>query len=137
MFHGPVFRCLEGVLPSETPAEDGSRRGVAQLVVPPVEALVSGSRPESWMIPAALLDGCLQASGLLGRIMFSLSALPIGFGRVDVAADATTKTGSPITLEVKIQTHGDDELISDLLASTPDGPLIHVQGYRAKVMRGL
>jgi len=137
MFHGPVFRCLEGVLPAEDPDEDGVRRGSAQLVVPPVEALVTGTQPESWVIPAALLDGCLQASGLLGRILFSLSALPIGFGRVDVAPDATLRTGEPITLEVQIRTHGDDELISDLLASTTDGPLIHVEGYRAKVMRGL
>lgn len=130
MYHGPVFRCLEGVLP-------GEGGGLARLVVPPVEALVAGTKPEAWMIPAALLDGCLQAAGLLGRILFSLSALPIGFGRLDVAPRAVRATGERVTLEVKIRPHGEDQLISDLYAVGEKGPLLAVEGYRSQVLRGL
>ena len=130
MYHGPVFRCLQGVLP-------GTGGGAAKLVVPPVEALVRGSSRDAWLLNSALLDGCLQAAGLLGRIMFKLSALPIGFGRIDVAPRATRAAGEDVILEVRISTHGDDELKSDLLAIGTDGPLIYVEGYRSRVMRGL
>ncbi len=130
MFHGPVFRCLEGVLP-------GEGGGLARLIVPPVEALVPGTSAGAWLLPAALLDGCLQAAGLLGRILYDLSALPIGFGRVDVAPRAVRATGEVVTLEVRIRPHGEDQLISDLYAVGEHGPLLHVEGYRSQVMRGL
>jgi len=130
MFHGSVFRCLEGVLPQV----DG---GLARLVVPPVEALVPGTESSSWLVPAAMLDGCLQAAGLLGRMLYQLSALPIGFGRIDVSPRAVRATGEPVTVQIDIRSHDDDELVSDILAVGVDGPLLWVEGYRSKVMRGL
>ena len=130
MFHGPVFRCLQGVLPQT----DG---GLARLVIPPVEALVPGTEAGSWRIPAAMIDGCLQAAGLLGRMLYQLSALPIGFGRVDVSPRAVLATGELVTVRVSIRSHDDDELVSDIVAIGSDGPLLSIEGYRSKVMRGL
>lgn len=130
IFHGPVFRALEGV------AVIGDGRAVARLVVPPVEALVAGSKPEDWRLPAALLDGCLQAAGLVGRLLYRLTALPMGFGRVDVSPRAVFATGEEVTLEIQIRRHGEDEILSNLLVVGADGPLAYIERYRAKSIPG-
>ncbi|MBI4820903.1 MAG: SDR family NAD(P)-dependent oxidoreductase [Deltaproteobacteria bacterium] len=129
MYHGPVFRCMLGVYPGT----DG--RGLAKLVVPPVEALVTGSRAERWLVPAALLDGCLQSAGLMGRAVHSITALPIGFKRLDVSPRAVTATGHAVTLEIRMRREG-DSLISDLVAFDEAGSLISVEGYRAQAVPG-
>lgn len=130
IFHGPVFRALEGV------ALVGEGRAVARLVVPPVEALVAGARAGDFRLPAPLLDGCLQAAGLVGRLLYGLTALPMGFGRVDVSPRAVFATGETVTLEIQIQRHGEDELMSNLLVVGADGPLAYIERYRAKSVPG-
>jgi NAD(P)-dependent dehydrogenase (short-subunit alcohol dehydrogenase family) len=128
IFHGPVFRCLEAVAPI------GADGGLARLVVPPVEALAPGSDPEAWRLPSALLDGSLQAAGVLGRILFGATALPIGMGRVDAAARAVRATGETVLLEIRQQRQG-DELVSDLYAASGGEPLFWIEGYRAQILR--
>ncbi len=91
----------------------------------------------AWLPLAALLDGCLQAAGVLGRITHGLSALPIGFGRVEVAPRAVLATGRSVTLEIAQRREGDAQLVSDLFAFDEEGPLLEVEGYRAQVVRGL
>lgn len=130
IFHGPVFRALEGV------ALVGEGRAVARLLIPPVEALVPGARAEDFRLPAPLLDGCLQAAGLVGRLSYGLTALPMGFGRVDVSPRAVFATGETVTLEIQIQRHGEDELVSNLLVVGADGPLAYIERYRAKSVPG-
>lgn len=130
IFHGPVFRCLQGV------AMVGEGRAVARLVVPPVEALVVDSKAEDWQLPAALLDGCLQAAGLVGRLAYGLTALPMGFGRVDVSPRAVFATGEVVTLEMQLWRRGGDEIESNLLVVGADGPLLYVERYRAKSVPG-
>ena len=70
-------------------------------------------------------------------MLYQLSALPIGFGRIDVSPRAVRATGEPVTVQIDIRSHDDDELVSDILAVGVDGPLLWVEGYRSKVMRGL
>jgi NAD(P)-dependent dehydrogenase (short-subunit alcohol dehydrogenase family) len=130
IYHGPVFQCLRGIQPNE----GGGR---AQLVVPPVEALVRGALASDFVIPAALLDGCLQAAGFLGRMVHGLSALPIGFARIEVAARAVSATGRSVTLEIRQRREGESQLVSDLFAFDEEGPLLIVDAYRAQVVRGL
>lgn len=127
IYHGPVFRCLEAVQPT------GEGHGLARLTVPPVEALCPGSRGDSWRIPAALLDGCLQAAGVLGRLLSGVFALPSGFGRIDVSPRAVVATGKPVLLEIRQKREG-DELVSDLYATSEGEPLLLVERYRAQIL---
>ncbi|MBI2378206.1 MAG: acyltransferase domain-containing protein [Deltaproteobacteria bacterium] len=129
MFHGPVFRGMKGVFPGT------EGRGLAKLVVPAVEALVAGSRPERWYVPAALLDSCLQSAGLLGRVLHSITALPIGFKRIDIAPRAMLATDQAVTLEIRMKRDG-DALVSDLVAFDANGALLMVEGYRAQAVPG-
>ncbi len=134
IFHGPVFRGLELVVPT------GPDRGLARLVVPPVEALVArgperGS-PErgtasTWRLPAALLDGCLQATGLLARALFETYALPAGFGRIDVAPRAVLASGETVIAEIVMRQERDD-LVADILVWSAGEPLLFLEGYRAR-----
>jgi hypothetical protein len=127
IFHGPVFRCLEGV-------RARPNGGVAHLVVPAPTSLVPGSRAKGWRIPAALLDGCLQAVGMLGRIHYSVVALPAGFGRLDVSPRALAATGERVTLDVRFVQATDDVLVADFNVTAADGPILSVRGYRAQVV---
>lgn len=128
IFHGPVFRCLEGV------RARGSDGGVAHLVVPAPTSLVPGSRARGWKIPAALLDGCLQAVGMLGRIHYAVVALPAGFGRLDVSSRALAATGERVTLDVRFVERTDEVLVADFNVMAADGPILSVRGYRAQVV---
>ncbi|MEE2904004.1 MAG: C45 family autoproteolytic acyltransferase/hydrolase [Myxococcota bacterium] len=130
MFHGDAFRCLEGVTENEY-------GGVAQLFVPPVEALVRGSLRDQWSINSALVDGCLQAAGLLGRIKYSLSALPIGFGRIDVHPRSIHSIGKRAWLDVVIKETTDSQLVSDLSLIGEEGPMVQIESYRSQVIKGV
>jgi hypothetical protein len=130
MYHGPVFRCLHGVMANE-------QGGTAKLIVPPVEALVQGSTREQWQLNSALVDGCLQAAGLLGRIKFSLSALPVGFGRIDFSPRCVSGVDETVYLDVVIKEHTEDQLVSDLYAIGANGPLLTIESYRSQVIKGV
>ena len=130
MFHGDAFRCLEGVTENE-------HGGVAQLFIPPVEALVKGSLRDQWSINSALVDGCLQAAGLLGRIKYSLSALPIGFGRIDVHPRSIHSIGKRAWLDVVIKETTDSQLVSDLNLIGEEGPMVQIESYRSQVIKGV
>ena len=130
MFHGDAFRCLEGVTENEY-------GGVAQLFVPPVEALVKGSIRDQWSINSALVDGCLQAAGLVGRIKYSLSALPIGFGRIDVHPRSIHSIGKRAWLDVVIKETTDSQLVSDLSLIGEEGPMVQIESYRSQVIKGV
>ncbi|MEQ8568537.1 MAG: C45 family autoproteolytic acyltransferase/hydrolase [Deltaproteobacteria bacterium] len=127
IFHGPVFRCLEGVS-----AGDGG--GVAQLIVPAPTSLVPGSDAGRWQLPAALLDGCLQAVGMLGRILHGVVALPAGFGRVDVSKRVLEAAGERVRLAVRFVEVTDDALVADFEVMSAHGPLVAVRRYRAQVV---
>ncbi len=127
IFHGPVFRCLQGVA-----AVEGG--GIGRLLVPSPTSLVPGSRVERWRIPAALLDGCLQAVGLLGRLAYSAIALPAGFGRVDVAPRALEAAGEEVQLVIEFREVTREVLVADFSVMAADGPLLSVTGYRAQVV---
>ena len=111
--------------------------GVAKLFVPPVEDLVQGSNREDWQLNSALVDGCLQAAGLLGRIKYSLSALPIGFGRIDFSPRCVSAVDEVVYLNVIIKEHQDDQLVSDLYAIGESGPLLKIESYRSQVIKGV
>ena len=129
IFHGPAFRCLKGVAAS-------AEGGVARLVVPSPADLIPGAE-QGWRIPVALLDGCLQAVGMLGRLLFSVVALPAGFGRVDVAPDVMNAAGQQVELVVRFHSQKSDQLIADLAVSAPGGTLLSVDEYRAQVVPDL
>jgi NAD(P)-dependent dehydrogenase (short-subunit alcohol dehydrogenase family)/malonyl CoA-acyl carrier protein transacylase len=130
MYHGPVFRCLQGVLPNE-------HGGTAKLVIPPPEALVENSLRDRWVLNSALLDGCLQAAGLLGRMKYALSALPVGFGRIDFSQRCTVSVGETVYLDVHIRRTSEEELESDLYLFGENGLLLSVKSYRSLVVRGV
>ena len=130
MFHGDAFRCLEGVTENE-------HGGVAQLFVPPVEALVKGLYQRPMEYQFALVDGCLQAAGLLGRIKYSLSALPIGFGRIDVHPRSIHSIGKRAWLDVAIKETTDSQLVSDLSLIGEEGPMVQIESYRSQVIKGV
>jgi hypothetical protein len=127
IFHGPAFRCLEGVSISEN-------GGVGRLVIPPPSSLVPGSRADRWRIPAALLDGCLQAVGLLGRLLFTTIALPAGFGRIDVAPRVLAAAGERADLVIAFRDVTRDALTAYFSVIGADGPLLSVAAYRAQVV---
>lgn len=131
IFHGAVFRVVEGVLAT------GSRSGVALLSVPPPGELLPGAAPEGWELPVALLDGCLQAAGMLGRLLFGRTALPRGFGRVLCRGAAALQPGERLTLQVAFEpgpTGG--ELTSRMVAHADRGPVLALDPYRATVLPG-
>jgi hypothetical protein len=103
-------------------------------LIPAPTSLVPGSRADRWRIPAALLDGCLQAVGLLGRLLFSTIALPAGFGRVDVAPRVLQAAGERADLVIAFREVTKDTLTADFSVSGADGPLLSVAAYRAQVV---
>ncbi len=127
IYHGPVFRCLEGV-------SAGGGGGVAHLIVPAPTSLVPGSDPARWQLPAALLDGCLQAVGMLGRILHGVVALPAGFGRVDVSRRVLEAAGERVRLAVRFVEVAEDALVADFEVMSAHGPLVSVRRYRAQVV---
>ncbi|MCK6551606.1 SDR family NAD(P)-dependent oxidoreductase, partial [Myxococcota bacterium] len=128
IFHGPPLQVVTSVA-------KGIGAGRALLVVPEVEALVRGSRRADWHLPASLLDGCLQAAGLLGRLLYGVTALPLGFGLVVSSRAEAFVPGDEVVLDVVFRPAEGDVLASDLVARTTRGAVLAVRSYRASVLR--
>ncbi len=124
VYHGPVLRCVEQLYP-------GPQGGAAQLTVPSVVALVPGSQLEDWCAPVPLLDGCLQAAGLLGRLLTETVALPAGLGRIDLDPRVMHLTG-PVRLAARFLGAQGDGLRWDLTVHDDQGPLVNLIDYRAQ-----
>ncbi len=119
IYHGPVFRCLKGVAPAE-------EAGVAQLVFP------SQALDDPGPLPASLLDGSLQAAGMLGRMLFERIALPAGFGRVWATPKLDSLQGAELVIKLAQRTP--DALIWDMRLQRNDRVLIAIDGYRASLV---
>jgi NAD(P)-dependent dehydrogenase (short-subunit alcohol dehydrogenase family) len=129
VYHGPVLRTVESV-------RSGPDGGTARLIAKPVAALVSGSSVGAWHTPAALLDGCLQAVGMLGRILYQITALPRAMRRIAIDPGASSLDGSACELTVRFRKHDSDLLVADFTVTHRETPIIAVEGYEAGALHG-
>jgi hypothetical protein len=128
IFHGPAFRTLTGV------ARLGDGLAVARLVAPPPAALQPGSDPARWRVPAAVLDGCLQAVGLLSRLEDGVFALPQGFGRVDVAPELELHGGEPLEAIIRRRVDG-ERVIAEIDVLRDGVVIVSIERYAAQIVR--
>lgn len=125
VFHDTCFRTLLGVRP-------GTHGGTASLLAPDPSALIPGSDPLRWALPAAVLDGCLQAIGLLGRLLYGTFALPAGFARLDVDPEQLPRAGEHLEAAIQFVAHEETRLVANLSLSGPRGLILSLERYEAK-----
>jgi hypothetical protein len=126
MYHGAAFRGL-----SEVSVSTGERHQ-AEIVAPSSGALRPG-RPDNWHVPAAALDNCLQACGVVTRARFGVAALPLGFGRLRVGRPPLA--GERCRAWVSLLGRTDDEIRFDLSLIGCDGALlVEIEDYLAKIL---
>jgi malonyl CoA-acyl carrier protein transacylase len=125
VFHDTCFRTLLGVRP-------GTHGGTASLLAPDPSALIPGSDPGRWALPAAVLDGCLQAIGLLGRLLYGTFALPAGFGRLDVDPEQLPRAGERLEAAIQFLAHEPTRVVANLSLSGPRGLILSLERYEAK-----
>lgn len=125
IFHDLAFRTLRGVRP-------GTDCGTASLLAPDPALLIPGSDPTGWRLPVAVLDGCLQAIGLLGRLLYGTFALPAGFARLDVDPEALPQAGEPLEAAIQFVAHEPTRLVANLCLSGPRGVILSLERYEAK-----
>lgn len=126
IFHGETFRTLEGVMKV-------GERGVARLRVPDPQAAFHGRRGRAFL-PVALLDGCLQAAGLLARLRFEVVALPARFEQVTVLPEYALEPGAAAVLHVESMAKADDRIVSRLVLHGTGGPWVTVERYEAQCL---
>jgi hypothetical protein len=68
---------------------------------------------------------------------YALSALPVGFGRIDFSQRCTVSVGETVYLDVHIRRTSEEELESDLYLFGENGLLLSVKSYRSLVVRGV
>lgn len=115
IFHGPMFRVVRSV----TPHAHGGR---AVLAAP--------LQPFATAIPIELLDGCLQAAGMLGRLLFGVVALPAGM-KYFHRPERAVLPGQEINVEIVFTHAAAGELVSELVARDARGVVFAIEGYRA------
>ncbi len=124
IFHGETFRTLRGVL-SAGPG------GLAILDVPSPRAAFEGAPGTPWL-PVAVLDGCLQAAGLLARLRFEVVALPARFEDVVVLPENAAEPGMQAILQIEGMTRTDDRVRCRLVLYGEDGPWVVIRTYEAQ-----
>jgi polyketide synthase-like dehydratase family protein/polyketide synthase family protein len=78
VYHGPPLRGLTEVIIGR----DGWHE--ARITAPVAEGLRPDRLSARWWLPAAILDCCLQACGVIARAKLAAMALPGSFGRIRV-----------------------------------------------------
>ena len=68
---------------------------------------------------------------------YSLSALPIGFGRIDIHPRSIHSIGKRAWLQVVITEATDSQLVSDLTLIGEEGPMVQIESYRSQVIKGV
>lgn len=124
--HGPSLQVVRDV----TAHEHGGR---ATLLAPNPQALFNNA-PKP-LLPVALLDGCLQAAGLLARLRFNLTALPESIAHFHPPARAIAP-GQEIRVDIAFRQQDAQGLRFDIVASDARGPLFALEGYRATSLAG-
>lgn len=128
IFHGPTFRTLLGV-------KALGAAGVGLLKVPaPGDAFLG--RPGEPLLPVGLFDGCLQAAGMLSRLLFEVIALPARFEDVVVLPEYQLEPGAQAVLHVEWITRVDDRIRSRLVLHGAGGPWLTVGVYEAQCLPG-
>jgi acyl transferase domain-containing protein len=127
IYHGPTFRTLQGALPV------GAHEGLAVLQAPEPSAAVGPGRGLP-LLPVAVLDGCLQAVGLISRLRFELFALPAAFQRVAVFPENAAAPGELAVLRIAHQRRVEGAVVSDFVLSSRHGAWVEVTGYEAQTV---
>jgi hypothetical protein len=115
VWHGPAYRTLLGVT-----SDPGG--GWAWLRAP--EAPLDPRH----VVSVPLVDGLLQAAGLLGRVSFGVTALPEGFERLEVFGAPAGALVARLDLA-----RAEDGLRGEIRCGPRGGPVwLHIQGYTAR-----
>ncbi len=116
--HGPSLQVVRQV----TAHDNGGR---AILIAPDPRAIFRAPA----LLPVALLDGCLQAAGLLARLRFNLAALPESIARFHRPL-RETRPGQEIRVAIAYREQTSSSLSFDLVAEDEAGVLFALEGYR-------
>jgi len=131
--HGPALRALRRLCGDGDGDGDG---GWGELVAPAAAALRRGRAGRRWLLPAALLDGCLVACGLYARERFGVVGVPAHLGELRVLA--VPRAGTRCTVAFALRERDERSLRFDFTLADAGGRLVAVAAdYRAAVLADL
>ena len=127
VWHGPAMRAL-------THMQAGGQRMVwGRLAARPPSVLRANRGDRQWLLPVQMLDGCLVACGVLGRLLLGVRSLPSSFERLCVMLPCADITAGWVCAVLR-----EDEqssLVFDLDLLDDSGTLMAmVRGYRTVVL---
>jgi NAD(P)-dependent dehydrogenase (short-subunit alcohol dehydrogenase family) len=127
VYLGPSLRCLQQIA-----IQGDSAWG--RIVAPPV-ALPGGRRGEGWIIPPAVLDGCLVACAVYAKKKLKRYQLPHAFGQIRLGR--LPEAGETCTVRVCFRGQQEKALVYDFVLFGEDGALILcADGHRGIMLSG-
>ncbi len=122
IYHGPPFRTLR----QSTVRDHDSW---SRLVAPPLAELGGNRQGTGWILPPALLDGCLFASGVFLWFLFEgVVAIPAGIDRLIFGRPA--RPSENCTVHIHFRGREGDQGIFDFNLFGDDGTVIlQMEGY--------
>jgi hypothetical protein len=128
--HGAAFQTLREVIVS-----DGDVHA-AKIVATSARSLRPWRPDGRWTFPGPALDGCLQACGVLARLLLDALALPSRFGRIQ--AGRSPRDGEECRACIRLRGREGDLVRFDFTLVGDDGaPLVRVDDYAARVFAGI
>ena len=100
VWHGQVFQDLKKIATIKETLW-------GQIIAPSAEALGGNQRTGRWLIPAALLDACLQACSTLTYIKSKTYHLPVGFESLRLLKELTPEMNC--TVQVQLLEEGESQ----------------------------
>jgi acyl transferase domain-containing protein/acyl carrier protein len=126
LFHGPPLRCLKDC----SFQYDG---GWGRLVAPPLAELAGPRSDAGWILPPALLDGCLYACSAFVYVQFGARVdIPSGLERLEVVRQP--RPGETCIVRFHFLGRDDRHGRFDFALFGDGGPILRVQGFRTIVV---
>jgi acyl transferase domain-containing protein/acyl carrier protein len=125
VYLGPSLRCLQ-----EIAIQGDCAWG--RIVAPPL-ALPGGRRGEGWIIPPAVLDGCLVACAVYAKKKLKRYQLPHAFGQIRLGR--LPEAGETCTVQVSFRGQQEKVLVYDFVLFGEDGAVIlGAEGHRGIIL---
>jgi hypothetical protein len=126
LYIGPPLQCIRELALER----DGCW---ARIVAPPFGAL-AGSRPGAgWLVPSAVLDGCLQAGGAFLHLVYETAILPQAVARLRLGR--RPRDGETCTARLFLRERHADRVCFDFTLFGEDGGVVAAaDGYRCVVV---
>lgn len=127
LWHGAAFRTLTGLFLDRS-------GGWGSLVAPDPATLAAPHGAAGWLVPAALLDGCLMACGVYSFVMCSQRMeIPRGFDRLRLWSRPAVGESCTVRM-LFVEQHATETRYHLVLYGADSRPLAAIDGLRMAIM---